>query len=360
MKILFLRRSSVFNRRGGSEIQLYYLMKEFRKKDYEIHYLFESNKKISEKNEGVHYHLLHDYTKKFSLLNFLKVGILIKKISPDIIYQRAKSVYTGIAAFFAKLTNTKMIYSISSDTDCLKKSKNLPGYINTYFGNYGIKKANLVISQTCHQKNLLKKNYNIESTIIPNGHPIPSPPFRKSKPIKIVWIANIKPLKQPEVFIKLAEKCKKLNVQFLYAGRPNRGEYQRMLLDNTKKISNLKYLGEIPFEKTNELLSESSILVNTSLVEGFSNTFIQAWMRETPVVTLYCDPDDIIKNQKIGFHSGSFEKLVKDVVYLIENDKIRSEMGKKAREYAIKNYDIEKIGKRYVDIFEELKDRRYD
>ncbi len=74
-------------------------------------------------------------------------------------------------------------------------------------------------------------------------------------------------------------------------------------------------------------------------------------MRETQVVVLNCDPDDLIKTLKIGFHSGDFKQLVKHVRYLIKNEDVRIEMGKRAREYACKNHDIEKIGKRYLEVF---------
>jgi len=158
-------------------------------------------------------------------------------------------------------------------------------------------------------------------------------------------------LKKPEIFIKLAKIFKDLNVNFVLAGRPSKGSYQNMLLEQIKELPNLKYLGEIPFQRTNELLSKSSIFVNTSTTEGFSNTYIQAWMRKTPVVTLNCDPDNIIKKHKIGFHSGNFEQLVKDVRYLIENEDERREMGEIARKYAIENNDIKKISKKYFELF---------
>jgi glycosyltransferase involved in cell wall biosynthesis len=77
-------------------------------------------------------------------------------------------------------------------------------------------------------------------------------------------------------------------------------------------------------------------------------------MRETPVITLNCDPDNIIKNNKIGFHSGCFENMVDNVKYIIENKDELRKMGKKAREYAIKNHDIKKIGIIYSNSFERL------
>ena len=129
----------------------------------------------------------------------------------------------------------------------------------------------------------------------------------------------------------------------------------------TKKLPNLRYLGEISFEETNILLSKSSIFINTSLeLEGFPNTYIQAWMRETPVIALNFDPDNLIKKNKIGFHSGTFQQMVKDVRYLIKNDNIRNEMGKRARQYAIENHNIKRIGERYIEIFERLGNQRSD
>ena len=209
-------------------------------------------------------------------------------------------------------------------------------------------------NQVSSFKSTIRKNFNRESIIIPNGLPVPQPNFQKSDPPIISWIANIKPLKKPEIFIKLVEIFKDTNIKFVYAGRPSDSIYQNMLIEKTKKLDNLTYLGEISFENINDLLSKSSLLVNTSTTEGFSNTYIQAWMRETPVITLSCDPDNIIKSHKLGFHSGSFDQLVKDVRFLIENEDIRREMSNNARKYAIKNHDIEKIGKRYLNVFENL------
>ncbi len=96
--------------------------------------------------------------------------------------------------------------------------------------------------------------------IIPSGHPVPLPTFKKVDPPIISWIANIKKLKQPELFIKLAEVCQDLNVNFVYAGRLSKSSYQNMFISKTKKLPNLKYMGEILFEKTNELLSQSPLL----------------------------------------------------------------------------------------------------
>ena len=287
----------------------------------------------------------------------------LNKIKPDLIYQRGGKPYIGLATRWCKKHNKKSVLGISMESNCSQRSVlnlnwnffNYPSnIINGFFTLHGIKNANLLIVQNCQQKKLLQKNFNRDSIIIPNGLNVPLPPFTKADPPLISWIANIKPLKQPEIFIKLAESLQDLNIQFVFAGRPSESSYQNYLMEKSKKLSNLKYLGEISLEKTNEILSKSLLFINTSTTEGFSNTYIQAWMRETPVLSLNCDPDDIIKRRKLGFHSGSFEQLVKDVRYLVENEDVRREMGKNGRRYALDNHDIKRIGKMYLDAFEKL------
>ena len=358
---------------GGAELQAYFIAKQLSE-SVEIHYLFMNHPnfnrmKFQKIDHGIVLHPMkkHAYKAfgKFFFMNYWEFLRLLDDINPDLIYQRGGKPYIGMAASWCKRNKKKSVLGISMDTNCrrdgiLDLSHNFFQYpskiINGFFTFVGIENADLIIAQNNNQQRLLRQNFKTDSLLIPNGLPVPAPPFKKADPPIISWVANIKYLKQPEIFIRLAEKLKDLNAKFVYAGRPSERGYQKMLMEKTKKLLNLNYLGEIPFEKTNELLSKSLLFVNTSLTEGFSNTYIQAWMRETPVLALNCDPDNIIKSHKLGFHSGSFGQLVKDVRYLIEHEHIARKMGRKAREFAIKNHDIEKIGKKYFEFFKRVVD----
>lgn len=89
------------------------------------------------------------------------------------------------------------------------------------------------------------------------------------------------------------------------------------------KLPNLKFFGFIPYHKVNEFFRRASVFVNTSSVEGFPNTFIQAWDHYIPVVSLNVDPDNIIQNEKVGFLSGTLKKLVS----IINNNKLKTFVG---------------------------------
>ena len=285
----------------------------------------------------------------------------LKGLDPDFIYQRVGGAYTGVCAFYSKKFGKKMIWHVSIDEEArvfmLEFKRNLLfRYIGKKILQYGIKNTTYIIGQTKHQNELLKKNFGRECDyIIPNFHPVPKNEIKKKEPIKIVWVANFKRFKRPELFIKLSEEFQvNKKVRFLMIGRKNIGKWQSELEKKIAKLSNLYYLGERPIEQVNRILCHSHIFVNTSLYEGFANTYIQAWMREIPVVTLNVDPDDLLEKKKIGFHSRSFDQMVKHIRYLIENEDERREMGKRAREYAIENHSIEKIGKKYLEIFKDL------
>ena len=197
--------------------------------------------------------------------------------------------------------------------------------IKEYIGRYGINKATEIIVQSQKQQKCLKDTFNRSGSILPAIFPVPMPPFHKANPPIVLWISHIKPMKQIEIFTSIAENCQDLNAQFICAGRTTKVEY-------------------------------ANLLENTSLFEGYPNTYIQAWLRETPVVALNHDPDNLLKEKGIGLHSGSVEQLIKDVRFLIEDRSTRIEMGKKARAHAMECHDIDKVWNKYLSIFKKLAD----
>ena len=212
---------------------------------------------------------------------------------------------------------------------------------------YGISKAETILVQSNNQKSMLKENFGREGYLVPNFHPMlenPNAIIKEKTPIQVVWISNFKQLKQPELFLALAKEFRNHpELKFVMIGRPAGGASQKYLEVCINGLDNLKYLREQSNERINEILSESHILVNTSKYEGFPNTFIQAWMRKVPVVSLNVDPDDILKNRKVGFHSKNFEQMIMDLKKLIKDDNLREEMGERAQKYAYTKHSMKNI-----------------
>jgi glycosyltransferase involved in cell wall biosynthesis len=240
-----------------------------------------------------------------------------------------------------------MLWHIAHDYDVspftFKLEKKAPfKFIDKKVAEYGIRTAHYIIAQTKQQKDLLQRYYGrLPTAIIPNFHPFPNEPIKKKEPIKIVYIANFKPSKRPELFVKLAEELAGYgNIQFMMIGRPGSRNKYRLLFERIARINNLKYKNELSIEEVNQVLAQSHIFVNTSVAEGFPNTFIQAWMRKVPVVSLNVDVDGILSTNEVGFHSKTYDNMRSHTIELIRNTRLRTRMGEKAQALAFRKYSM--------------------
>ena len=280
---------------------------------------------------------------------------LLHQIQPDIIYQRVACAYTGIAAYYARRHNCKMVWHVASDKDVLPfqeqmSLRSIIRCIDKKILEYGVRSSHHIITQTHQQGEYLKRYYGRMPTgVVRNFHPMPRENMRRTNPIKVVWISNLKPLKQPEYFVRLARDLRSLGekVECVMIGAPAYWDinWQHTVEIHMAEIEDLAYLGALPIEEVNSILAKAHILVNTSLYEGFPNTFIQAWMRKVPVVSLHVNPDGVLDQNEIGFFSGTYEKMFEQVVELIKKPALRDAMGERAQAYAFERHSENNIAK---------------
>lgn len=255
-----------------------------------------------------------------------------------------------------------MIWHIASENDvkpvqfCFQKSY-LIDYIDQKIMEYGTKNADYIIGQAKYQDKYLKENYKRScNQIIPNMHPLPIEKKHKERPLKIAWVANLKEWKQPHLFIELVKKFANItSIQFKMIGRDSDDKYQNQLRQQYLDLPNFEYIGEKSIAQVNYILNQSHILINTSLPkEGFPNSFIQAWLRSVPTISLNVDPDDVIKKYRLGFHSGAFDQMVSDLESLIFNEELLNKMSENARQYAEKHHSLEGNISKILAVFENV------
>jgi len=267
---------------------------------------------------------------------------LLREIAPDVIYQRVGGAHTGIAAYYAKTQGKRCVWHVASDVDVMPFDRRLSRnvalrYVDKLALEYGLRNADAIVTQTQQQAEYLWRYYRRRADVtIPNYHPSATGRRDKTGPIKVVWVANVKALKRPELFIRLAKELGDLHgVEFIMIGKPmGRPDWCREVIERAAQTGNLCYLGEQPQETVNRVLAGGHILVNTSTHEGFPNTFIQAWLHEVPVLSLCVNPDGVFDDRRIGVCAGSYDSLKRNVAELIENESLRETMGRQARAYA--------------------------
>ncbi len=332
---------------GGAEYQAklicQHLMASGR---FEVHWL---SRRIHPeyRAEGYTTHQIAEHTglrAKAFFFDHLALSRLLHEIRPDVIYQRVGSAYTGIAARHALQNNCRLVWHVASDMDVTPfnvkgwRPSRLLKYIDKRYLEYGVRHASDIVVQTHDQNRMLGEHYGRQATMmIRNLHPVPAETLDKSGSLTVLWIANLKPAKQPEVFMRLAHACLDMpHVRFVMVGEPLPDPAQQQAFESAAAvIPNLTYLGKLPIEEVNALLARSHLFVNTSLVEGFANTFIQAWMRQVPVLSLNADPDGLLAQEGIGFCAhGDETVLLHALREWLSDAPQRDQVGQRAQAYA--------------------------
>lgn len=270
----------------------------------------------------------------------------LKRIQPDVIFQVVGCGHTGISAYFAKRNGSRMIWRVASDRNVSPVAvswwRKPHAYIERKFLDYGIRNATVVVAQTRDQQRLLAEHFDrSDSLLIRNFHPEPDEPIDKGHgPVKVLWVGNLKQLKNPAAFVRLAARFERSSdAQFIVVGgESDIPEWVEGIKREMASHTNISYLGSISQERVNGLLAEAHLLVNTSDFEGFPNTFIQAWMRQVPVVSLNVDPDRLLSEEGLGLVCGSEARLLEESRRLIDDSALREELGAKCRDYALKNH----------------------
>ena len=219
---------------------------------------------------------------------------------------------------------------------------------------FGLKTADLIITQNLYQKKVLKTKFNRESRLIKNVFSFQYLDPNIKKRLNVLWVGTIRPeWKQPELFLNLAKSLPHAKF-IMIGGTASNSDFYANIKKDAEKIPNLELVGFVPYSQINKYFAESAIVVNTSTYEGFPNTFLQAWANFTPVVSLNVDPDEIICDRKLGYHSKTFEKMVSDINELLKNENLRIEMGKNGRRYVEEEHDLNVVIPKYIEVMQNL------
>ena len=238
-----------------------------------------------------------------------KIWRALKSSNADIYYVRCASYLPGIVAYFSKVKKKKMVYAGAHDTDFIPSKFLLEKSQEKILYKYGLQNADVIITQSITQKLNTWKYFNRESEVIRNYYPYSPKRTSHHKSELILWVSTLRPWKRPLHFLDLASSFPSEKFVMI-GGRPNLGGFElyNEVEQKAKKIPNLEFLGFQPLHITERYFDNCKVFINTSVYEGFPNTFLQAWSRGIPVIS-QVDPDDVIKTHNLGYAIQSANQL---------------------------------------------------
>ena len=169
----------------------------------------------------------------------------------------------------------------------------------------------------------------------------------------MLWLANVTPVKQPLLFVELAENLSETTIHFTMAGAMHHQEFRKEVEQRTAMLPRFSLVGHVPFHLSNSYFQAADIFTHTSSSEGLPNTFLQACIHGLPIVSLNNNPDNLITNHGFGIVATSMAEFADAVKFLANNHQARKEMGMKGRKFAEQNYDIRVLVDNLVAVFQQ-------
>ena len=267
----------------------------------------------------------------------------------DIYYQSCAGMQTGLVALFCKMQERKLVFRVAHDTDCIPGEELIRFERDRKIYRYGLRNADLVVAQSEQQKELLRKNYGIDAPVVNMAVEMPeSDPGERD--IDVLWVNNIREFKRPDRLVEFARNNRDLRIVMI--GGPCDGSeslYERIMADSSQ-LDNLEFKGFVPYHEVNAYYRRAKVFVNTSVTEGFPNSFLQSWIRGTPVVSFF-DPDGVIEREGLGASPRDLTDMGDKVRELINNAEKYVSLSSNAKSFAQKHFSAISVARDYITHF---------
>lgn len=339
---------------NGRAVHLKHLGQGLRDAGHDVSYItMDYGQPDGEKISGFTVYRLYRPDEGVPGLRFLTTrvpGLLkaLERADADVYVFMCPDPFVGVVAWFCGKKKKKFIYYGGSDRDF---DDNMWGLNprDYHLFRWGLKRADLVLCQNGFQIDTLSEYYGRKGEILRN--PMPKAERTYSSNGSIIWVANYRPLKRPEIFIKLAERMKD---DFVMVGGLASGytESEYCKINEAAGRAGIKVVGPAGYDDTDRLISGAKILVNTSEFEGVSNTFLQAWRRGIPVVS-FVDPDGMICEYGLGEGVCDLEGLVMAVDDLRKG--ISEERSIEIKKYFDRTFAQDEVARKFLELVTRMK-----
>ncbi len=276
----------------------------------------------------------------------------LARADADIYYTSCAGMQAGLLALFCKRHRRKFVFRCASDSDCDRSRLLVEFARDRWLYAYGLRHADAILVQSAEQADTLASSFGLKGRM---AGMLVEPPAAcaQVRDIDVLWVSNIRHVKRPDRILELARIMP--TVKFHMAGGPVSGEEPLFedIAHRAASLSNVTFHGRLPYRETNDLYTRARVLVNTSVVEGFPNSYLQSWIRGVPVITLI-DPDGVIADENLGVAAKHPVEIAGAVSHLLSDQSAWLAASDRCRQFMAREYGEDKVLAAYLDTFAEI------
>lgn len=165
-------------------------------------------------------------------------------------------------------------------------------------------------------------------------------PRTADKDIDFLWVSRCQPVKQPHLLVDLARSLPAYS--FVMVCPPENRALWNEVAAAVRGAGNLRLIESVPYHEIQDWYDRARVFVNTSQWEGWPNSFIQAGLGHTALLSLRVDPDGIFEKYGLGICvGGNFAELAAGARRLMEDPSLLASAQDGAARFAREAHDNE-------------------
>ena len=346
---------------GGAELQSFYLARALAEAGLHVRHIVAPHRMLRSAG-GIEIVQLPDHWREHGLARRRALLHALRAADASVYVQRSAGFATALIAAYARVTRRRFLFSMSSDADIVLDGRTaqeagagLDAWRVRAEYRLGLRLADAVVTQTQHQHEVARRNFGIVTRTIPSFAPAVVEPADR-RPEAFLWVGRLSGVKDPLAYVELARRVSEARFWMVGADRGRERDTLATTVEAAaSEIPNLEILPPRPRIDMLRLYERTVALVNTSLLEGFPNTFLEAWRRGVPVLSLRVDPDDVIARRGLGaVAGGSHDELAKAARDTWRGRREIGDVSARVREYVASRHDPTVVGPQWVALVRSL------
>lgn len=339
---------------GGAQRQFYFLGRNLTD-SFDVHFVVgDYGQDAVEHREGVTLHSAYTPNARTSVAD--RLGQLralwraLDRAKADLYVARCSPRKLTILAPLLRSLGRPLVFHVAADWFVEASPPNL-GTARRWIYRRALKNCRTVVTQTPYQAEQLHQHWGIDAPFVPNGYPparrVDSHRYREH----FLWVGRLdQVLKRPHLFLDVAAQFS--DEQFLLIGPGRDDHYTESLIERASSMANVRYLGPVAPSEIHDYYRRAIAVLNTASVEGFPNTFLEAWRYATPIVSLDVDTGRFLPqaNGSPGYALGDRSTLVSLVDRLADEPSFRRDLGAIGARAFEEHYQLEPIVDAYRDL----------
>jgi glycosyltransferase involved in cell wall biosynthesis len=275
----------------------------------------------------------------------------LTRAGADLYYTSCAGMHVGLLALFCRRFGKRFVFRAASDTDCDSSRLLVRFARDRWLYGYGLRRANAILVQSASQGQTLARSYGLAGRVA--GMLVEKPPPDAARDIDLLWISNIRQLKRPDRILELADRLPEVKIHMAGGSLPGEEALFRDVKRAASARSNVSFHGQLSYWGANGLYGRARLLVNTSDIEGFPNSYLQAWIRGVPVVT-FIDPDGVIEREGLGVAASSAAQIPAAIRHLLSNAAAWRAASDRCRAFMAREYGEGRVLAPYLEAFEQV------